>query len=140
MQFDKDIVEILKGIGDLKKLKELDVKKMANEDGYADKLALRLKGRMKTTQLRRFFGEIKDIEKDLKEKSWEEIEADFYLLKPKLAYARGRRLIPEEFHEVVKTSMNKIDVGDKKDRIENYSRFVQFLESVVAYHKYYGGD
>lgn len=136
---DKDILYILKEIGELKKLKEMDVKKMANEDGYADKLALRLK-KMKTTQLRRFFSAIKDIEKDLKEKSWEKIEADFYLLKPKLAYARGRRLIPEEFHEVVKTAMNKIDIGDKNERIENYSRFVQFIESVVAYHKYYGGD
>lgn len=141
IQFDKDIVDILKDIGEVKKLKDLDIKKIANEDGYADKLALRLKGRMKTTQLRRFFGAIKDIEKNLYEyRSWEKIEADFYLLKPKLAYAKGRKLIPEEFHEIVKTSMNKIDIGDTNEKIENYERFVQLLESIVAYHKFHGGD
>ena len=140
MQFDNDILYILKEIGELKTLKEMDVKKMANENGYADKLALRLKGRMKTTQLRRFFSAIKEIDTDLKEKSWEEIEAKFYLLKPKLAYAKGRKLIPEEFHEVVKISMNKIDIGETNEKIENYKRFVQFLESIVAYHKFHGGD
>jgi CRISPR-associated protein Csm2 len=141
MQFDKDILNILKEIGELKTLKEMDVKKMANEEGYADKLALRLRGRMKTTQLRRFFGAIKDIEKDLNDKKrWEDIEVNFYLLKPKLAYAKGRKLIPEEFHEVVKLSMNKIDIGETNEKIENYKRFVQFLESIVAYHKFHGGE
>ena len=139
MQFDKDVENILNGIEKLKMLQELDVKLLADEGGYADKLAQRLKS-MKTTQLRRFFGAIKDIEKNLKEKGWNYVEAEFYLLKPKLAYAKGRKLIPNEFHQVVKTAMNRINVGDNKDKIENYTRFVWFLEAVVAYHKFYGGE
>jgi CRISPR-associated protein Csm2 len=136
--FNKDIYVILKGIEKLDMFKELDIRCIANEGEYADTLANKLKD-MKTTQLRRFFGAVKNIEKNLNGKSWEDVEADFYLLKPKLAYAKGRNLIPAEFHEVVKTSMNKVDVGNNEDKIANYKMFVRFLESIVAYHKFYWG-
>ena len=138
--FDKDIDKILKGIEELGMFKDLDIKSLANEGEYADTIAHKLKNiDMKTTQLRRFFGAVKEIETKLNGKSWEDVEADFYLLKPKLAYAKGRKLIPSEFYEVVKTSMNKVDVGNSKDKIANYKMFVKFLESVVAYHKFHGG-
>ena len=136
--FDKDIDKILKGIEELGMFKDLDIKLLANEGEYADTLAHKLRN-MKPTQLRRFFGAVKEIESNLNGKSWEDVEADFYLLKPKLAYAKGRKLIPAEFHEVVKTSMNKVDVGENPDKIANYQMFVRFLESIVAYHKFYWG-
>lgn len=138
MRSDKDIDIILKGIEKLDMFKDLDIKLLANEGEYADTLAHKLRN-MKTTQLRRFFGAVKDIEKNLNGESWKDVEADFYLLKPKLAYAKGRKLIPVEFHEVVKTSMNKVDVGDNEDKIANYKMFVKFLESIVAYHKFHWG-
>ena len=136
--FDKDITNILEGIEKLDMFKDLDIRCLANEGRYADTLALKLRY-MKPTQLRRFFGAVKEIETNLIWKSWEEVEADFYLLKPKLAYAKGRKLIPAEFHEVIKTSMNKVDVGDNEDKIANYKMFVKFLESIVAYHKFHWG-
>ncbi|KAF5430048.1 CRISPR-associated protein Csm2 [Candidatus Methanomarinus sp.] len=136
--FDKDIDKILKGIEKLDMFKDLDIKLLADEGEYADTLANKLRN-MKTTQLRRFFGAVKEIESNLNGKSWEDVEADFYLLKPKLAYAKGRKLIPAEFYEVVKTSMNKVDVGNNQDKIANYKMFVRFLESIVAYHKFYWG-
>ena len=136
--FDKDINNILDGIKELNMFNDLDIRCLANEGEYADTLANKLRN-MKPTQLRRFFGAVKEIEKNLNGKSWEDVEADFYLLKPKLAYAKGRKLIPAEFHEVVKTSMNKVDVGDNKDKIANYKMFVKFLESIVAYHKFHWG-
>jgi CRISPR-associated protein Csm2 len=99
---------------------------------------------MKTAQLRRFFGAIKSIERTIEdeksEKAWDEVEAEFYLLKPKIAYAKGRKLIPEEFYQVLKVSLNKINIGSNEDKIENFKIFVKFLESIVAYHKFYGGD
>ena len=135
---DKDIDVILKGIEKLDMFKDLDIKLLANEGEYADTLAYKLRN-MKTTQLRRFFGAVKEIETNLNGKSWEYVKAEFYLLKPKLAYAKGRKLIPAEFHEVVKTSMNKVDVGESPDKIANYKMFVKFLESIVAYHKFHWG-
>jgi len=139
----RDVEEVLDKIGKLKMLKDLDIKSMADENGYADKIAHTLRN-MKTAQLRRFFGAIKSIERTIEEedpeKAWDEVEAEFYLLKPKIAYAKGRKLIPEEFYQVLKVSLNKINVGSNEDKIENFRIFVKFLESIVAYHKFYGGD
>ncbi|MDR7666819.1 type III-A CRISPR-associated protein Csm2 [Methanosarcina sp. Z-7115] len=140
---NNEIGKILDEIGKLEMLKDLSIKLIADENGYADKIAHTLRN-MKTAQLRRFFGAIKLIERTIEEenseKAWDEVEAEFYLLKPKIAYAKGRKLIPEEFYQVLKVSLNKINVGTNEDKIENFKRFVKFLESIVAYHKFYGGD
>jgi CRISPR-associated protein Csm2 len=140
---NNDIGKILDEISKLKMLKDLSIKSMADENGYADKIAHTLRN-MKTAQLRRFFGAIKSIERTIEdeksEKAWDEVEAEFYLLKPKIAYAKGRKLIPEEFYQVLKVSLNKINIGSNEDKIENFKIFVKFLESIVAYHKFYGGD
>lgn len=140
---NNEIGKILDEIGKLNMLKDLSIKLIADENGYADQIAHTLRN-MKTAQLRRFFGAIKSIERtieeDNSEKAWGEVEAEFYLLKPKIAYAKGRKLIPEEFYQVLKVSLNKINVGTNEDKIENFKRFVKFLESIVAYHKFYGGD
>lgn len=138
-----EIQKVVDEIGQLKMLKDLDIKLIADEKGYADKIARTLKN-MKTAQLRRFFGAIKKIERTIEEenseKAWNDVEAEFYLLKPKIAYANGRKLIPDEFYQVLKVSLNKIDIGSNEEKIENFKRFVKFLESIVAYHKFYGGD
>lgn len=139
-QVDPEVSGILKEIDSLKMLKELDTKKFADENGYADRLAGRFGKKLKTTQLRKFFGAIKEIESDLKERDWSSIEAKFFLLKPMLAYAKGRGLIPEEFYEFMKICMSKVDIGSNDDKKENFRRLVEFLEAVVAYHKYYNPD
>ena len=137
-QLDPEISNILKKINELNMLKELNRKTFADEGGYADKIASnRSLKYLKTTQLRKFFGAIKEMESNLKEGGWDQVEGDFYLLKPKLANAKGRSLIPIEFYEFMKTCMSKVDVGSEKDKEENFRRFVEFLEAVVAYHKYY---
>ncbi len=140
---NREVEEIIDKIGKLDMLKDLDIKSIANEDGYAAKVANTLKN-MKTAQLRRFFGAIKSIERKIEEENpenvWEKVETEFYLLKPKIAYAKGRRLIPDEFYQVLRVSLNKIDVGSNEDKVANFKTFVKFLESIVAYHKFYGGD
>ncbi len=141
-QLDPEISNILKKIDKLKMLKELNRKTFADEGGYADKIASNSSLRyLKTTQLRKFFGAIKEMDSKLKNDSknegWNRIEGDFYMLKPKLANAKGRGLIPIEFYEFMKTCMSKVDVGSEENKKENFRRFVEFLEAVVAYHKYY---
>ena len=136
-QIDPEVSSILGEIRSLKTLKELDVKTFADENGYADKLAQKFGKDLKTTQLRKFFGAVKEIEAGLKEDDWSKVEANFYLLKPKLANAKGRGLIPEEFYEFMKTCMGKVDAGSENDKKENFQKLTKFLEAVVAYHKYY---
>lgn len=134
---DTEVSRVLKEIRSKEMLRELDVKEFADENGYADTLAKKFGRELKTTQLRKFFGAIKRIEGDLKEKRWDEIKADFFLLKPKLANAKGRGLIPEEFYEFMKICMSKVDVGSDNEKKENFQRMIEFIEAVVAYHKYY---
>ena len=136
-RIDTEVESILEEIEDLKMLKDLGEKKFADEKGYADTIASRLRG-MKTTQLRKFFDSIRKIKEELKDGRWEDVEAEFYLLKPKIAHARGRNLIPEEFNELMKVCMKKVDVGEDSDeKKKNFEKMVEFLEAIVAYHRYY---
>ena len=59
----------------------------------------------------------------------------FYLLMPKLAYAKGRKVIDNKFFELMKISMEKVGSGKEEDILDDFKRFVQFLESIVAFYK-----
>ncbi len=87
---------------------------------------------MTTSQIRKFFGEVKRIQA-----SFSRNIEDVPLLSAKLAYSVGRlkgnrriRKFYEEFDKAIKVIDNKED---------NYSRFVKLLEATVAFHKFYGG-
>ncbi|QEF94774.1 type III-A CRISPR-associated protein Csm2 [Methanothermobacter sp. KEPCO-1] len=134
MSNSMSIEDVKRDISTLEKLSDLEVKKYADTGGYADIIAQANKN-LKTTQLRKFFGAIRNMEKNAS--SWENIEADFYLLKPQLANARGRDLIPKGFYDIMMSIMDKVDRGDDKEKLENFRVFVSFLESIVAYHKFY---
>ncbi|WP_269899141.1 type III-A CRISPR-associated protein Csm2 [Methanothermobacter thermautotrophicus] len=131
---DLNVEDVKKEIGALDKLSDMEVKKYADTGGYAEVVA-RANKNLKTTQLRKFFGAIRNMEK--KADSWKKIEADFYLLKPQLANARGRDLIPQKFYDVMMKVMDKVDRGNDDEKLENFRVFVSFLEAVVAYHKFY---
>lgn len=137
---DSEIDEIIKKIESLQSLKDLVVEEIAKEGGYAEKVAKSQSFKnLKTTQLRNLFDGIKENERKLTEKGWNAIEADFYMLRPSLAYAKARELIPEDFLNLMNACMKQVDKGDENGKKENYKRFVQFLEAIVAYHKYYWG-
>ena len=125
-------------INGLKSLKYYEIEDFVKFDGDADKLTAELKSDdIKTSQLRKFFAAVKEIEMYVKEKGdWDEkAKMDFYLLMPKLAYAKGRKVISEDFFNLMKISMEKVGSGDKKDTLDDFLRFVQFLEAIVAFFK-----
>lgn len=94
---------------------------------------------MTTSQLRRFFGEVKRIEMQSAPNT-----SDIAMLNPLLAYAVGRdkdnnghnktRIL--EFFEEMSKAISAI----RSDNLnEDYDNFIQIFEAIVAYHKYYGG-
>ena len=97
---------------ELKKFKnfsELKVQDFAYEEGYGYELAKDVGEKMKVHQLRKFFSEIKNIDKkvkgeegDLKNQYKEEIA----IILPELAYAKGRNLITANFYEVFKLALS----------------------------------
>jgi len=141
---DRTIDNIIMEIDRLDSLQYLKPKKYADEGGYADRIAKYFKDirgfgddkKLNTNQLRKFFGAIRDMES--KEGSWEDIEPQFYLLKPKLAVSVGRKLIPRDFHRLMMVCMKQVDVGEEDtEKMKNFETLVNFLEAIVAYTKYY---
>jgi len=87
-----------------------------------------------TSQIRKFFGEVKRIQAD-----FEKYKNDIPLLQAKLAYAVGRQSGREKkrfeyFYNQLLPALQNIN-GER----ENYMRFVKILESIVAFHKFHGG-
>jgi len=90
-----------------------------------------------TSQIRKFFGELKRIQA-----APEKYKEDIPMLKAKLAYAVGRdmkngrsktKII--KLYEELEKGINAI----RKDKTDDLTRFIKLVESVVAYHKYFGG-
>lgn len=99
-------------------------KYLALEEDYAAPLT--------TSQLRKFFGEVKrqQMQKDFN-------ETEFTMLKPKLAYAVGRAKQKknkiEDFFMVITDAIDK--VLNSPDRPKAFKNFITAFEAIVAYHK-----
>lgn len=86
-------------------------------------------GAMSTSQLRKFFGEVKRIEMQYN-------ASDVAMLNPLLAYAVGR----DEGKTKIKDFQKEISVAiSATTNKEEFKNFVQIFEAIVAYHKMYGG-
>lgn len=98
---------------------------------------------LSTSQIRNYFGEVKRIQ--LLENT-ENRRSAFLLIKPKIAYAAARvlqrnrnsrintfKMVIDTAHESVETEINKELDG------KHFQNFVDFLESILAFHKAYGG-
>ena len=136
-----EINEIIQNINKHEKLTDIDIKDLLDEKtGYAYKIAeisKKSRTKLKTTQLRKYFDAIRKMEGKNK---WEDIEPKFYLLKPRMAAGVGRDLVPREFYDVIIVAMNKVNIGNNDEKLANFKVFVEFFESIVAYHKFLGGD
>jgi CRISPR-associated protein Csm2 len=108
---------------------EIKAKKFAQDD------------KVKTNQIRNFFAAISKMRVNFssaeKDKKYQTIQNDLILLKPKLAYAAGRQRDVRNFQQYVTQAIDAvIKSNDKEKATEN---FFALIESIVAYHKFYGG-
>ncbi len=80
---------------------------------------------------------LKNIQKQADNKKdkliFQKIEADVVLLKPKLAYAAARQRSAKPLEEVISVAIDKVE------STKDFERLVQFIESIIAYHKAEGG-
>lgn len=112
-----------------KKLREELISKEADELG---KKFASLKPELTTTQLRKFFNEVRSLEERVEE-NFDEQKALVLMLKSKVAYAVGKKTskTPREFKDFMDACIDNIN--DKKD----FDGFIKFFESVVGYFIYY---
>lgn len=88
-----------------------------------------------TSQLRKFFGEVK------RQQMTGYKESSFVLLKPKLAYAVGRAKDGkkyykiEDLYNVLSKAIDVVTSKETKDKQKAFRNFISIFEAIVAYHK-----
>lgn len=124
-----EIVEKAKGFH---KLSELSVDDLVRS---SDELGRELQSQITTSQLRKIFSEIKHIELETKSAGGKDaFNIDrVKMLKPKIAYLAGREKRLKPFKEVMDAYISKV-----KD-VEDFGRLAEFMQAIMAYHKYHGG-
>lgn len=129
--------EVVKAIHELKNgFKSYPIRTLVE---HAEKLGPYLKNqKLETNQIRKFLDainriKVQSIQSDGKRTPFTEIEADIVLLKPKLAYAAARQSAVKPLSRVMSAAIDKVESS------EDFERLVQFIESIIAYHKSEGG-
>jgi CRISPR-associated protein Csm2 len=99
---------------------------------------------LSTSKLRKFFGAFKRIQADPENKI-----SELPMLKAYLAYDVGRDLNKKgvnesrivDFHKELSAAIDCVETAsEEKDKIKRFKNFAKIVESIVAYHKFYGGD
>ena len=123
-------------------LKELDLEEYIKPEGICEGIAIGIGflDALKKTQLRKFFDQIKDLEHSLKsDEDLNKIKIGVLALIPKLAYSKGRDLIDDEFYNFMKALLLRLknDMNEKDAKEDVFEKFVNILESVLAYYTYH---
>lgn len=108
--------------------------------------------KLSTSQLRKFFGQMKRLQIDMLSGSIrgnQGSHAGLLMLKPQLAYAKGRDLKEDRRDRVMKSQTKITDFEDQiskaidaveKNNKTHFKNFVNLVEAIVAYHKAQGGE
>lgn len=101
----------------------------------SEELGRELAKKLKTTQIRKFLDAVNRLKAQLADKGFtEEIKSEIILLRPKLAYAAARQPgSMDSLQQVLEAAIKKVEYPD------DFNRFVQLIESIIAYHKASGG-
>jgi len=128
------IKELTQKITNAKNLKEiLTDEKVLKPKGLADEVAKELKDDLKSTQLRKVFDKLKEVEYLIE--SGKEYKSRILELYPKLAYSTGRKLMPKKFYELLVELLDRAE----KNR-EDAERVIKFITAIVAYSKFYSRE
>ena len=121
---------------------------------WAEALGRQLKDQgLATSQIRSLFGEVRQIQAEWSmENRRAHAKRRLILLKPKMAY-RARRERGKAVSDLVDVLRPALDLvtkanprpegdppGGKDNQDDNFQRFVEFFEAILAYHKAYGGS
>ena len=130
--------EIIKEIGE-RAFGDVAVMEFAPEGKWADIIADKHLGKdMKTTQLRKVFTTIKQMDLKVKGKNDDDEFNDpsIYMMMPHLAYAKARKFINDDFYKLIKTIVGDGQKGKIK-KVKDFKRFSEFMTAIVAYHKFH---
>ncbi|MFN3422728.1 MAG: type III-A CRISPR-associated protein Csm2 [Armatimonadota bacterium] len=120
------------------RLRDVEIDKLVLPDGKLDKIARQLGSRLKSTQLRRVFYDLKRLEQQARRQRSKldpHIRTQIALTLPELAYAYGRGVIPKEFYDLMKALLHPPE--QRFQDYEDVERLMQILTALLAYHKFH---
>ena len=125
----QDVQKYIKALPSISALRPEDY---AEKDGWADVVVRNSQG-LKATQLRKIFHYIKDLKREFQKSEGNFNRGKVALIMPSLAYAQGRNHIPKDFYELLALCFGQA----KCKTAEDFESAVNFLEAIMAYHKFY---
>jgi len=136
----RDFENYLRG---LECFSDTDLRELVRPQGYADRLASFLKNKtrgIKTTQLRKFFNEVKSATQKAKNGNWNEAKANLWRIYPIIAYSEARGLMPKEFGEIIQVVLEKVESCSKEEKLKtSFERLNDFMTALYAYFRKYAG-
>lgn len=131
------VQEVMEEIKRVKSLGELEAKSESfyKPDGHADRVAREFGEKLKPTQLRKVFHELRTIARPIVRTS-DRASAAFdrtklVRLMPTLAYGVGRDVIPKDFYNLMKLCLERVKTDQDLKWLD------EFITSLLAYHKYH---
>ncbi len=126
----KNIKDVIAEVKSLESMAKLKPEVYAEKDGWADVVVKNAK--INATQLRKIFHHIKQLKREFK-KPENFNRAKIAMIMPSLAYARGRQHIEEDMYDLLTLCFGQNKCRNKDD----FDSAANFLEAILAYHKYY---
>ncbi|MBC7330028.1 type III-A CRISPR-associated protein Csm2 [bacterium] len=116
----------------LPSLKEAQNKELLD---HVNKIGEVLAKKVRMSQLRRVLDAFEKIRSAVRTRKGSiDISQEVQLLKIHLAYAAGRQNKLKPLHEVLSRAIDKVQ------DLDDFKKLSQFIEGLVAYHKFHGGE
>lgn len=131
---EKTISDVVQEIRSLPSMKDLNPEEYAVEDGWAHIVAK--EADIKATQLRRIFHYVKNLKLKYQRNQDKFNRASIARLMPMFAYAKGRGHIEQKFYELLTLCFGP----QKCQTAEDFESAANFLEAIMAYHKYHHSE
>ena len=129
----QNIQEVKRLIQALPSMSSLKPEEYAEKGGWADIVISTSSDRLKANQLRKVFHHIKDLKREFQKVDGSFNRGKVSMVMPLLAYAKGRGHLPQDFFELLSLCFGQ----DKCKTVDDFENAVNFLEAIMAYHKFY---
>lgn len=131
-QQDRSIIDNIKRTFQENSLENLSAETIVK---HAEELGWYLKNiGLKTTQIRKFLDGVRRLDNTFE--NGKNFNKDtVILLRPKLAYTAGRHRQVQPLFEVLDPA-----IKSGSSSYKNFKKLLSFIEAIVAYHKFYGGQ
>jgi CRISPR type III-A-associated protein Csm2 len=127
-----NIQDVQRNIRALPSMAALQPEDYAEKGGWAD-IVVNTGETLKATQLRKVFHYIKDLKREFQKSDDSFNRSKVALLMPSLAYAQGRGHLPRDFYDLLTVCFGQ----EKCKTAADFESAANFLEAILAYHKYY---